>query len=45
MRMSVLSWFILGAMSALGHKVFIWFHFKKRNKIKKKKKNEMKKKL
>ena len=29
------SWFILGAMSALGHVVFFWFHFKKRNEMKK----------
>ena len=26
-----LSWFVLGAMSALCHVVFIWFHFKKQN--------------
>ena len=29
-------WFVLGAMSALGHMVFIWFFFKKRNEMKEK---------
>ena len=30
------SWFILGAVSALGRVVFICFHFKKQNEMKKK---------
>ena len=30
------SWFILGAMSPLGHVIFIWFRFKKRTEMKKK---------
>ena len=38
------SWFTLGAMSALSHVAFFWFHFKKRNETKKKKKTEKKKK-
>ena len=32
---SSVSWFILGAMSALGNVVFILFYFKKRNEKKK----------
>lgn len=30
-----LSWFILSAMSSLSHVVFIRFHFKKQNELKK----------
>ena len=29
------SWLILGTMPVLGHVIFIWFHFKKRNEMKK----------
>ena len=28
------SWFVLGAMPAIGHVVLIWIHFKKRNEMK-----------
>lgn len=44
-----LSWFVLSAMSSLSHVVFIRFHFKKQNELKKKlrekliQKNEQKK--
>ena len=38
-----LSWFILGAVSALDHMVFIWFHFKKQNEMKNKNKEKYKK--
>ena len=34
------TWFILEAMSALDHVIFIWFHFKKRNEMKSKKKKK-----
>ena len=36
-------WFISGAMSVLSHVVFFWFHFKKRNEMKKKKEENYKK--
>ena len=39
------SWLILSAISVLGHMYSIWFHFKKRNKMKWKKLDERKKKL
>ena len=44
MRVSVLGYhgLLLCAMSSLAHVVFIWFHFKKRNEIKKKLRTENK---